>query len=183
MRALLCIDLINEIVHPDGKLAAKGYAAFAERHNSLKAVASVIADFRAADDLVIHVGLGFKPDYSDLNPDSPLLGGAMKNGILVTDTWSTAFISEVEPSETESVLRKKRISAFHGTNLDTHLHVRKVTDLVIVGVATDIAVSSAARGAHDLDYRVHVVAGGCIAATDDDHAAALACIGKFARVV
>ena len=33
--ALLLIDFINEIVHPDGRLAGKGYADFDARHGAL----------------------------------------------------------------------------------------------------------------------------------------------------
>jgi nicotinamidase-related amidase len=44
--ALLVLDYINDIIHPDGKLAGKGYAAFAEQHNTLLNVQQAISHAR-----------------------------------------------------------------------------------------------------------------------------------------
>ena len=49
------------------------------------------------------------------------------------------------------------MSAFNGTNLDSMLRALRVTDVVVVGVWTNMAVEHSARDAADAGYRVTVV--------------------------
>jgi biuret amidohydrolase len=49
---------------------------------------------------------------------------------------------------------------------------------VLVGVATDVAVESTARGACDLGYRTIVVSDACTADSDEAHARALDVLQK-----
>lgn len=182
-KALICVDFINEIVGTDGKLAQKGYSDFVQRHKTLERVASLQADFRRNGDSVIHVHLGFSPDYSDHPTNSPLLGGAKAGGILQLGSPSTGIHPTVAPRSGDQILVKKRMSAFFGTGLHELLQDRNISDITIVGVATDLAVQSAARDAHDRDYSVTVSSDGCAAASDADHTSALSTIAKFARVI
>lgn len=181
--ALLCIDFINEIVNPRGKLAAKGYAAFAESHGTLTKLAARQAAARESSGRVIHVHLGFAPDYSDHPAASPLLGGAKAGGILQLNSWSTEVLDEVGPTGVDLTIVKKRISAFHGTPLELSLRSLGVTTLTIAGVATDIAVQSAARDAHDRDFKVEIAADSCAAASEEDHDQAIANMSKFAKII
>jgi nicotinamidase-related amidase len=47
-------------------------------------------------------------------------------------------------------------SAFAGTGLDEKLRALRVTQVVIVGIATSFGVESTARAAHDLGYHVTI---------------------------
>ncbi|MGH6793068.1 MAG: cysteine hydrolase family protein, partial [Methyloceanibacter sp.] len=170
---IVCIDFIHEIVHPTGKLAAKGYASFAESHSSLGNLAARQTAIRSGGGRVIHVHLAYAQDYSDHPTRSPLLGGARAGGILKLGTQSSTIHSAVAPQDGDVVLQKKRISAFHGTSLEITLRSMGVSEITIAGVATDLAVQSAARDAHDRDFLVRIAADSCIAASDEDHAAAL----------
>lgn len=180
--AIVCIDFINEIVGATGKLAGKGYRDFAARHNTLANLAEEQAAVRAAGGRVIHVRLGFAPDYSDHPKSSPLLGDARAAGILKLETPSTEFAPEVAPRDDDIVIVKKRISAFFGTDLEQTLRGLSVGKVLLAGVATDLAVQSAARDAHDRDFEVEIISNCCAAANDADHIAALATIKKFAVV-
>lgn len=182
LKALICIDFINEIVGESGKLAGKGYYDFVSRHDTLNNLAAEQAAVRGSGGKVIHVHLGFSGDYSDHPGSSPLLGGARAAGILQVNTDSTTFAAEVSPKEGDIVIVKKRISAFFGTNLEQILRNLEVSNVLIAGVATDIAVESAARDAHDRDFQVEVVSSCCAAANDDDHSNALKTMQKFASV-
>lgn len=181
--SLVCIDFINEIVDVAGKLAGKGYHSFTQKHGTLKKLAKKQEEVRSAGGRVIHIRLGFENDYSDHPARSPLLGGARGAGILQIGTWSTEIHSTVAPGTGDIVLVKKRISAFYGTNLEATLRSLNCENLIIAGVATDIAVQSAARDAHDRDFAVQVAADLCAAASDEDHERALENLGKFAKVV
>lgn len=182
MEAVLLIDFINEIVHDEGKLSGKGYAKFAEATGWSEKMKVFIQDARNDGSLIIHCGLGFRDDYSDHPATSPLLGAAKDFGILKAGTWSTDFVEGAQPASGETRLTKTRISAFFGTGLEELLRERGVEVVKIAGVATDIAVESAARDAHDRGFAVVVLSDLCLAANEDDHSDALRIMAKFAVV-
>lgn len=181
--ALICIDFINEIVGSSGKLAQKGYLALAEANDTLKKLSALQEEVRGAGGRVIHVHLGFAPDYADHPAKSLLLGGARAAGILQLGTQSTELHPAAKPEAGDLVIVKKRISAFHGTNLEITLRSLGVGEVLIAGVATDLAVQSAARDAHDRDFAVRVARDACAAGSQEDHETALRNIAKFAAVI
>jgi nicotinamidase-related amidase len=180
--ALVAIDFVNELVDPQGKLAGKGYADFLSRHGTLDRVARLFGRVREAGLPLIHVRVGFSEDYREQPAQSPLFGPARKNGVFTLGAWGTEFHPKAAPLPGETVLVKHRVSAFHGTPLDLVLRNMGVAELLIAGVATDLAVQSAARDAHDRDYRVRVVGDCSGAATDRDHEDALRLLSKVASV-
>ena len=180
--ALLCIDFINEIVHPDGKLAGKGYAAFVERNATLGKVAELQQAFRAKSRPVIHVRVGFSASYLEHSNTSKLFGRAKEFGALTLGTWATEFHADVIPLDGEMVITKPRVSAFYATPLEVILRSSQVLDLYVCGVATDLAVQSAAKDAHDRDYKVIVVTDCCAAASEEDHTQSLRLIEKVSTL-
>ena len=80
MKALLCLDYENDVVHPEGKVSGKGYAAYNAAHNTLAIVRKVQDEFRAAGLPVIHVRVGFSPGYAQQPKGSPLMGKAHEFG-------------------------------------------------------------------------------------------------------
>lgn len=181
--AVVLIDFIEEIIGSEGKLAAKGYRAFADEHGTLEAAAELARAAREGGRPVVHVRLGFGPNYIDHPTGSPLLGAAADFGILQAGTPSTEIVAEVKPEADDIVITKTRMSPFFGTSLELTLRTLGASSVAIAGVATDLAVQSAARDAHDRDFMVSVVGAACAAADDRDHAAALANLAKIAKVV
>ncbi len=183
MNAIVTVDFINEMIHSDGKLAGKGYAAFADRHEILKRVSAAVGAARSRGFLVVHVRLGFFCGYAELPTSSPLLGKAKEFQALLLDSWATEFHSGLAVVESDSVVLKQRVSPFYATRLEPLLRAQGVTHVYLAGVATDLAVQSAARDAHDRDLAVTVLADCCAAANDDDHNSSLATMRKIARVL
>jgi nicotinamidase-related amidase len=181
--ALVCIDYISEIVAETGKLAAKGYASFVSQHMTLDHLARRQSVTREGGGRVIHVHLGFLPDYSDCPASSPLFSGAKAAGILKLGTTSTDLVGPVSARSGDIVLVKKRVSAFYGTALELTLRSLGVQLVTIAGVSTDLAVQSAAREAHDRDFIVQVASDCCAAASEDDHNRALANMAKFSTIL
>lgn len=179
---LVLIDFINDIVHPDGKLAGKGYADFIGRHGTLDKVATLLAHVRVKGIDAIHVRIGFSPDYKEQPLGSPLFGHAAKLGALKLGSWGTEFHPLAAPLEGEAVMAKHRVNAFVGTPLDVLLRTRGVTDVVVAGCSTDVGVQTTARMAHDLDYACTVIGDCCAAPKDDDHEQTLRMLSKVARV-
>ena len=182
MKALICLDFENDIVHPQGKAAGKGYAAYNSRHGTLAIVRRVQDQFRAAGLPVLHVRVGFSPGYAQQPKGSPLMGKAHEFGVFNLAGWGGAFMEEVAPQGEELVITKHRVGAFFGTSLDLSLKTMGIKQVYLAGVATDMAVESAAREAHDRDFAVHVIADCCIAASDEDHERSLVNMKKLATI-
>jgi len=183
MKALLCLDFENDIVHPDGKVSGKGYAAYNAEHHTLTTLRRVQDQFRAAGLPVIHVRVGFFPGYAQQPKGSPLMGQAHKFGVFDLSSWGGEFLEEVAPEGEELVITKHRVGAFYATPLDLTLKTMGVDEVCLAGVATDMAVESTAREAHDRDFAVTVIADCCIAANDEDQQRSLTNMKKLASVV
>jgi nicotinamidase-related amidase len=104
------------------------------------------------------------------------------------------FHADVAPRDGETVVMKREVCAFQGTDLLSHLQDRGITELVICGMQTHMCVEAAVRAAHDLGFRCTLVGdacatrdleyGGATVAAPDVHRATLATLdGAYARVV
>ena len=180
--ALVLIDFINEIVHPDGKLSGKGYADFIARHGTADKVAELLMQARREGWQICHVRVGFDSGYVNHPKKSPLFGAAEKFGALNQDEWGCEFVEFASPREGEATVQKRRVSAFFNTELDSILRVNGISNLFFAGCATDLAVQAAVRDAHDRDFAATVISDACAAADDDDHRTSLPCLAKISTV-
>lgn len=71
------------------------------------------------------------------------------------------IVAELEPLEEETVVEKTLPNAFAGTDLGDMLDAAGRKNLVIAGFMTHMCVSSTARAALDLGYRVTIDAASC----------------------
>jgi nicotinamidase-related amidase len=69
---------------------------------------------------------------------------------------SLDVVAELGSTPDDIVVVRGAWSAFTGTDLDATLRQRNVTQVVIVGLATNFGVESTARAAYDLGYHVVV---------------------------
>lgn len=83
-------------------------------------------------------------------------------------TEGAALLSVLGTCETDLVLTKHRYSAFVGTALDLHLSSNKVTEVILVGVNTNVCVASTAYDAFNRDYKVTVLED-CTGTTEPEH--------------
>lgn len=181
-QALIIIDCINEMLHAEGKLSQKWYRNFLEQHQSITHINKAIADVRANNSLVVFVSLWFQEDYSDCPSQSPLFKNVPTFGILRKDTWSTSIYEGIDQWENDILIHKNRVNAFHHTELDGILKRHGVTEILLAGCATDLAINSTARDAHDRDYAVTIISSCCIAANDEDHDSSLRLLEKIAVI-
>lgn len=182
-RALIIIDCINEMLHSDGKLSQKWYRIFLEQHQSITHINKATADARANNSLVVFVSLWFQENYMDCPSQSPLFKNVPRFGILRKDTWSTSIYEEIDQWDNDISIHKNRVSAFHHTELDNILKEHGVTHILLAGCATDLAINSTARDAHDRDYSVTILSSCCIAANNEDHDDSLRLLGKITEIL
>jgi nicotinamidase-related amidase len=142
MRALLLIDFINEFLHPQGKITPQGMGKFCEENNTLLNVQKLIRHFRTNQEEIIWIHLGFHENYDNCSRVSPRFSGIPELGILKEHTWSTAFLEELEYSDKEKTITKIRMSPFYQTDLEAYLREKRIDEIVLAGVATDLAISS-----------------------------------------
>jgi nicotinamidase-related amidase len=180
--ALLVLDLINEIVHPEGRYASHGYAEQAERRGVLRNARTAIDRARAAGIPVIFVIVGFSPNYIEWPPGSPVFSEARDDGRIQLGTWGTQVHHQLTPLAGEPVIAKHRISPFYQTSLELLLRRLGVDTLMLTGVSTEFVVLSTALEAHDRDFDVVVLEDATTSSRDDLHAQALGLVARVARV-
>jgi len=137
---VVVIDAQNEYL--DGKLSLPGVKP------AVEAIAQLLAKAREAGAPVVHIA-----------------HKGRAGGLFDRDGHGGAIIGAVQPSNGERVIEKPLPNAFAQTSLDTELKALGHTSLVLAGFMTHMCVSSTARAALDLGYRVTIA--GDAAATRD----------------
>jgi nicotinamidase-related amidase len=179
---LLVLDLINDIVHPDGQYAAEGYLEQVRSRRVLENAASAIAQARTAGIQVIYVVVGFSENYAEWAEHSPVLAVAKQEKRLMLGTWATQVHADLQPARGECVVVKHRISPFYQTNLDLLLKRAGAQTLLLSGVSSEFVVLATAMAAHDRDYNVVVLEDAIASSGPERHAAALLLLGRIAQV-
>jgi nicotinamidase-related amidase len=139
--------------------------------------------FRAHSRAVLHFAAGPQhPQGLDLPPSyRQLLQPAIKQAGQAVH-WATpqyAFPPELSPREGEIFIRKRTRGGFTHTEAEGVLRALGVTDLVIIGGATEACVEATARGASDCGFNVFVVEDAVIPVTPLNQLASLAAIACF----
>ena len=73
------------------------------------------------------------------------------------------------PAPGDLLVTKRRVLAFTGSDLEVVLRAGGIDSLVLAGIATSGVVLSTVRQAADLDYRLTVLADGCLDADPEVH--------------
>lgn len=151
-RALLNIDYTNDFVETNGALTCgePGQAL----HDY---IVRTTIDFYENDDYVAFlIDKHFKDD--DYHPESKLFPNhniaGTKGRKLYRDLES--FYEYAKDSDNVEYFDKTRYSAFVGTNLELKLRERKITELHLVGVCTDICILHTAIDAYNKGFDIVV---------------------------
>jgi len=118
---------------------------------------------------IIYVVVGFRPGYPEVSPQNAMFAALRTHGRFVSGTPDTQVPATVAPREGETVITKKRVSAFAGSDLEVLLRAHGATTLVMMGIATSGVVLSTLTQAVDLDYRCLVIKDCCADRDDELH--------------
>ena len=135
----------------------------------LERLATAIAVARAADVMVGYVTVAFRPGYPEVSERNKTFAAIAGTGRFTDSDPGTRIPGAVAPAPGEVVVTKRRVSAFTGSDLDVLLRARGIDHLVLAGIATSGVVLSTLRQAADLDYRLTVLADGCLDADPEVH--------------
>lgn len=155
------------------------YGAEVARRNLLPRMIEFLDAARAAGVLVVLARMAFRPDRQDLVANSPLFERVARTGAFAEGSPGAALVDGVA-RDGDLVITHQRTSALVASPLDPILRARGITNLLILGVATNISVDSTARSGVDLGYRVAVVEDLCAAADPQTHDASYATLATLA---
>ncbi|WP_192459490.1 cysteine hydrolase family protein [Musicola keenii] len=181
--ALLMLDFLNEIVHPNGVYAQKGYFQQAKEHDVVQHAARALAIARANQIPVVHVVVGFSENYIECPEGSEVFDIARQNHLLCFNTWSTDIIAELAPRPGENIIRKHRIDPFYQSNLELTLRCLGVDTVILAGISTEFVVLATAMSAHDRGFNVLVLKDAVSAISEKKHQAALEVISSIATLI
>ncbi|MCG9628846.1 cysteine hydrolase, partial [Vibrio mediterranei] len=177
----LIIDVINDIVHPKGKLTC--FTETEEYTSYMKNINLAIRKSTNENTKIILSNVRFSKDYSELPYNSPIFSWVKSVNALVKNTWGSENVELLESSNVEKVFEKNAINPFSNEKLVRYIHDNNITHLYIAGVSTRWAVESCVRSAHDLNLKVTILSDCCADASEIEHNNALSNCGVLGNVI
>ena len=151
-KALLNIDYTNDFVAEDGALTCGKPGQVLEDY-----IVQLTKEFHEQGDYIAFlIDLHFENDThhpeSELFPPHNIAGTEGRNLYGQLET----LYQEIKDDANVEYFDKTRYSAFTGTNLELQLRARKIEELHIVGVCTDICVLHTAVDADNKGFKIVV---------------------------
>jgi nicotinamidase-related amidase len=153
--ALLIIDMLNDFLYqwPTDKSEAL-----------ISATNQLIALARKKAMPIIWVRQEFEPDLSDA-----FLEMKKKNtAITIKGTRGSHIVDSLQKIPEDTVVVKKRYSAFFQTDLEQVLRNARVGSLIIAGINTHACIRMTAIDAYQRDWEV-TIAKDCVGSSDQEH--------------
>jgi len=152
---LIVIDMLNDFLQS---------WAPAARQRLVQATNALVAIVRSHQRPIIWVRQEFRPDLRDAFPEM------RAKGILITiaGTPGCQIVSELAVDRSDTILVKKRYSAFFGTTLDQVLADLRPDGLILAGINTHACIRMAAIDAYQRDWQV-ILAADCVGSYDQEH--------------
>lgn len=161
--ALIVVDMQNAYASPGGYLDLAGFdvtgakpviAAVAETIEISRKLGFTIVFFQNGwDTQKQEAGTADSPNWWKSNALKTMRARPELDGKLLTrGGWDYDLVDKIKPLPGEIVLPKPRYSGFSGTQLDGMLRARRIRNLLVVGVATNVCVESTIRDGYFLEY-------------------------------
>jgi nicotinamidase-related amidase len=166
--AIVMIDMQRDFLEPGGFGETLG--------NDVSLLAKAVAPAKKLIEaarklkmLIVHTREGHRPDMADAPPakvergaPSLRIGDPGKMGrILIRGEAGHDIIPELYPADGEPVIDKPGKGSFYATDLQTILQNRRIENLIVGGVTTEVCVHTTVREANDRGYRCIVAADAC----------------------
>ena len=167
--ALLLIHWQNEIASPEGR-NAEDMPQRLRAMGILERTQAVLDATRERGMLVVYINGVHAPGYPELGARTvPLAAMLIRRGSMQKGTWGVEVIDELKPIDGDIVIDNYSSSGFCATPLDLILRNKGITNLVISGIATHVAVESTTRDAFNMGYTVYTLEDCCTSTTQEIH--------------
>lgn len=156
--ALIIIDMLNDFVEEDGALVVP------IAKDLVPTQMQILNKARQKSFTVVYLTDNHMPDDEEFKvwPKHSVAG-----------TRGAKVVDELAPGRGEKVIPKRRYSGFFGTDLDLTLREAGITNIILMGVLTDICVMYTSADASARGYNVYVVADGTGSTVKENHQFAL----------
>lgn len=171
--ALLIIDMQNDNMSVGGKSEDTGAVEHAKKQNIVPNISKLIKVAHKNDMPVFHNQFVVKKGAKGIGNNAPIFRSIREIGSVVEDSWGAATVDGIEISPEDFVLKRNRMSAFNGTQLDILLKGLNIKNIIVTGVWTNMAVEHTARDGADYGYNVTVVTDGTATINDEWQNAAM----------
>jgi nicotinamidase-related amidase len=178
----LVLDMMNDLVHPDGPNGNGPYGEQSRARNIVANTRVAIDKARQAGVPVGFVRVGFSPDYRECPPASPIFSGARDLGIFKLGEWGTETHPDLGQKPDDFDIVKHRVSPFYATTLDAILSANDVSRIYCSGISTNAVVQATVREGHDRDFEIFLLEDCCCGLTTDEHEIAITSLKRFCRV-
>jgi nicotinamidase-related amidase len=171
--AVLCMEMQNGIVGPQGSLPALAEAVRAT--GMLSSLAGLLSAARSAGIPVVYCTLVYRADRRGSAANAPRLARSFKQDAqrLVAGTQSARVIDDIAPQPQDLIAERcNGMSPFSGTSLDIALRNMGIRTIIATGVSLNIGIFGMAVEAVGLGYNV-VVARDCVTGLPLDYAEAV----------
>src|SRR5271170_1476410 len=148
--ALIALHFQNDICHPQGCILFSLNRETDDAARFLEASRDALNAARRAGWTIAHMHIVFAQDYSDLLRNCRLFLKTETLGALKRGSWGAAAHEGFEPIPGEIVTATNCNSAFRRTDLETELRDRDVTQVSVMGLATQFSVEHTVRDAADI---------------------------------
>lgn len=159
MKALLVIDMLKDFIDLDGALST-GPAG----KDIINFVKEKMVNFRENDEPIVFICDNHETDDKEFD---------MFPSHCVAGSSGSKIIEELDVRKTDKIIRKRRYSAFYGTDLDLYLREKGVDEIYLVGVCTNICVLYTAADARNISYKVNIYKDGVASFDEEAHKFAL----------
>ena len=159
MKALLVIDMLEDFIDEEGRLttgpAGKKIVEFIQEKTD---------EFRKKGYPIIYICDNHEEDDREFDMFPPHC---------IAGTEGSQIIQQLEVKDGDKIIKKRRYSAFYGTDLDLYLREKGIEEIYLVGVCTNICVLYTAADARNLGYKVNVYRDGVASFDEEAHECAL----------
>ena len=178
--AIVVIDMQRDFLEPNGFGASLGNDV-AHLAKAIAPCAALLAAAREHGLFVLHTREGHRTDLSDAPqvklargaPDTRIGATGPMGRILIRGEPGHDIVPTLYPREGEPVIDKAGKGAFYATDLHFILRNRRIENLIVCGVTTEVCVHTTVCEANDRGYRCIVPADCCASYFPEFHDIAL----------